>query len=304
MPKKTTPPKTTTRPQTPSPKKKTTPKTTRRTTARPTSKTPAKTDLHERIGQHLQELKVSLPDEELDEILAASEQTQTSYLDFLERVLSGPANRRRENGIARRIRQAGFRNEYTLENFNWKFNAASIDRAQIEQLATGDFVRRGDNLVFVGQSGLGKSHLIQAIGRSCCVHGYRARYRTSAELLSRLGQSLADGTTPKVVRQYSRYDLLVIDEFGFDKLEREDFPHASSLLYKVIDSRTERSTALVTNIDFDTWGDYLGDPPLAMAFLDRVVDGAQIVKFRGQSYRAHRAQKPSGDKERGSHAGD
>ena len=207
--------------------------------------------VRERIQEYLQELKVSLPDDELDEILSASEQSQTSYLEFLQRVLSGPANRRRENGIDRRIRQAGFRNEYMLENFNWKFNAASIDRAQIEQLATGGFVRRGDNLVFVGQSGLGKSHLIQAIGRSCCVHGYRARYQTSAELLNKLGQSLADGTTPKVVRQYSRYDLLLIDEFGFDKLEREDFPHASSLLYKVIDSRTERSTALVTNIDFD-----------------------------------------------------
>jgi len=252
--------------------------------------------VRERIQEYLQDLRVSLPDDELDEILSASERSQASYLEFLQRVLSGPANRRRENGIARRIRQAGFRNESMLENFNWKFNAASIDRTQIEQLATGDFVRRGDNLVFVGQSGLGKSHLIQAIGRSCCVHGYRARYQTSAELLSKLGRSLADGTTPKVVRQYSRYDLLLIDEFGFDKLEREDFPHASSLLYKVIDSRTERSTALVTNIDFDAWGEYLGDPPLAMAFLDRVVDGAQIVKFRGQSYRAHRAQKPSGDK--------
>lgn len=240
---------------------------------------------------------MSLPADELDKILTASEQTQSSYLEFLERVLSVPANQRRENGIARRIRQAGFRDEYVLENFNWQFNAASIERTQMEQLATGDFVRRGDNLVFVGQSGLGKSHLIQAIGRSCCVHGYRVRYRTSAELLSKLGQSLADGTTPKLIRQYARYDLLIIDEFGFDKLEREDFPQASSLLYKVIDSRTrERSTALVTNIDFDSWGDYLGDPPLAMAFLDRVVDGAIIVKFRGKSYRAHRAQKPSGGK--------
>jgi DNA replication protein DnaC len=184
-----------------------------------------------------------------------------------------------------------------LENFNWKFNAKSIDRVQMEQLATGDFVRRGDNLVFVGQSGLGKSHLIQSIGRSCCVHGYRVCYRTSAELLSKLGQSLADGTTAKRIRQYARYDLLIIDEFGFDKLEREDFPQASSLLYKVIDSRTRsRSTALVTNIDFDAWGDYLGDPPMAMAFLDRVVDGAMILKLHGKSYRAHRAQKPSGGK--------
>ena len=89
--------------------------------------------MRERIQQYLQELKVTLPDVELDKILAASEQTQTSYLEFLERVLSGPANQRRENGIARRIRQAGFRNDYTLENFNWKFNAASIDRAHKER---------------------------------------------------------------------------------------------------------------------------------------------------------------------------
>ena len=87
---------------------------------------------------------------------------------------------------------------------------------------------------------------------------------------------------------------MIIDEFGFDKLEREDYPQASSLLYKVIDGRTRaRSTALVTNIDFESWGDYLGDPPLAMAFLDRIVDGAIILKFRGKSYRAHRVQKPS-----------
>lgn len=266
-----------------------------RTTARKlANQAPSPTSLRERTLEYFRELKVSLPAERFDEVLAACEKEQTSYLEFLERLLSGPANERRAGGIARRIQHAGFRDEATLESFDWKFNAQTIDRAQMEQLATGDFVRRGDNLVFAGQSGLGKSHLIQAIGRSCCVHGYRVCYRTSAKLLSILGQSLADGTTPKLIRQYARYDLLIIDEFGFDKLEREGFPQASSLLYKVIDSRTRaRSTALVTNIDFESWGDYLGDPPLAMAFLDRVVDGAIILKFRGHSYRAHRARKPA-----------
>lgn len=100
--------------------------------------------------------------------------------------------------------------------------------------------------------------------------------------------------TPRCIRRWSRYDLLVIDEFGFDRLERETYPQAASLLYKVIDGRTQKcSTALVTNIDFDKWGDYLGDAPLAMAFLDRLVDGAIISKFRGKSYRAHRAKKKS-----------
>jgi DNA replication protein DnaC len=85
---------------------------------------------------------------------------------------------------------------------------------------------------------------------------------------------------------------LIIDEFGFDRLEREELPQAPSLLYKVIDSRTRKcSTALVTNIDFDAWGEYLGDAPLAMALLDRLVDRPLIFKFRGTSYRAHRAKK-------------
>ena len=93
------------------------------------------------------------------------------------------------------------------------------------------------------------------------------------------------------MRHYGRFDLLIIDEFGFDKLERMEYPESPSLLYKVIDHRNRRgSTALVTNIDFNDWTDYLGDPPMAMALLDRVVDGAIIHRFEGKSYRAHLAE--------------
>lgn len=237
---------------------------------------------------------IPLAAEQFDEILAAAEKTTCSHLEFLGRVLSPAADERHQRSIERRIRQARFRDEAaTLETFDWKFNS-SIDRVQIEELATADFVRRGDNLVLAGQSGLGKSHLIQSIGRRACVAGYRVCYVTSAKLLRELGASLADGTTPRKIRHYARFDLLIIDEFGFDRLEREELPQAPSLLYKVIDSRTRKcSTALVTNIDFDAWGDYLGDAPLAMALLDRLVDGALILKFRGKSYRAHRAKKPA-----------
>lgn len=163
------------------------------------------------------------------------------------------------------------------------------DRVQIEELASGAFIQRQDNLVLVGQSGVGKSYLIQAIAEAACVLGYSVRYTTSAALLTDLTKSLADQTLPRRVRYYARFDLLAIDEFGFEKIERTESPQAANLLYKIIDARSrQRSTALVTNIDFDAWGDYLGDPPLAMAFLDRVVDGAIILKINGKSYRAHR----------------
>ena len=182
--------------------------------------------------------------------------------NWSECLLAGPAQRRRERSTELRIQNAKFREPATLEAFDWAFNAQFIDRVQMEELATGDFIRRRDNLVFVGQSGLGKSHLIQAIGRRCCAVGYRVRYITSADLLRELGTSLADGTMPKRLRYFAGFELLIIDELGLDKLEREEYPLAPSLLHKVIDSRSrKRSTALVTNIDFEAWGQYLGDPP-------------------------------------------
>ena len=253
------------------------------------------TNLRERVLDDAKTLKLPLSDQTLDAALARAEQEGLSHLNFLELILGEPAARSRQRAIERRIRDAKFREDKNLADFNWKFNAQTIDRAQIEGLATGEFVRRGENLVMVGQSGVGKSHLLEALSRRFCELGYRVRYTTSAELLEDLRKSMADQSLPRRVRYGSRFDLVVIDEFGFDRIERGECPQAANLFYKLIDARSgKRSTALATNIDFEAWSDYLGDPPLAMAFLDRVVDGAILLKIRGKSYRAHRAKKPSG----------
>ena len=248
--------------------------------------------LRQQVLQHLEALKILMTNEEVDQLLAEGDKAPGSHLQFLERFLSVPAHRRMERSIQRRLRMARFRDGASLESFDWEFNKATIQRLPFEELATGDFVRRQDNVVFVGKSGVGKSHLIQSVGRSCCSLGYRVRYTTSAELLEDLMAASGDKTLPHRVRYYGRFDLLIIDEFGFDKLERREYPESSSLLYKVIDSRNGKgSTALVTNVDFKHWTVYLGDPPLAMAMLDRVVDGAIIHRFDGKSYRAHRAEQ-------------
>ena len=223
--------------------------------------------------------------------MARAEREGLSHLDFLRALVGEQANCRRERAVAHRIREAHFRDGKTLADFDWQFNAGAIDRVRIEALATGEFIGRRENLVLVGQSGVGKSHIIQAIGQRACVLGYRVRYSTSADALACLTASLADQTLPRRLREYARVDLLILDEFGFGRIERGEARQSTSLLYKLIDARSpKRSTALVTNIDFEAWADYLGDPPLAMAFLDRIVDGAIIVKINGKSYRAHRAQ--------------
>lgn len=249
-------------------------------------------DLRQQVLEDFAVLRLPLHEQSFDEHLARAEQAGLTPLQFLARLVGEQADQRRERAIERRIKEARFPDICTLADFDWQFNAQTIDRGQIEQLAACDFLRRKENLVLVGQSGLGKSRIIKSIARQACVLGYTVRYTTSGSLFSDLTAALADQTLPKRVRYYCRCDFLVIDEFGFDRIEREASAQAAGLLYKIIDSRgPQRSTALVTNIDFDRWGEYLGDPPLAMAVLDRIVDGAIVLKLTGKSYRAHRAKQ-------------
>jgi DNA replication protein DnaC len=240
---------------------------------------------------------VKVTAEQLDEMLGQAERQSWSALEFAQRLLGAAADRHRERSLERRLREACFRDPHTLETFDWQFNAATIDRAQIEELARCAFVRRHDNLILVGQSGLGKSHLVQSLGRAACVQGFRVRYVTSAGLLQNLTAALADQTLAARLRYWTRCEVLIVDEFGFDGLERQLCVEAPQLLYKVIEGRHgQRSTLLVTNVDFEGWGDYLGDAPLAMALLDRLVDRAIVLKLRGRSYRAARARTLGSEK--------
>lgn len=252
--------------------------------------TPAR--LREEILSALSALRVPVSHEQLDQALQTAESRGDSHLAFLWELLGTAAADRQERTIARRIREARFPNQGSLEDFDWSFNAAAIDRTQIEQLATGDWVNRFENLVMLGQSGVGKSRLLEGIGRRLCVTGKRVRYTTSGDLITQLTASLADGTLPRQISYWTRFDLLIVDEFGLDYVERQLDPQAGHLLFKVIAARNGKSsTALGTNIEFDAWSEYLGDAPLAMALLDRVVDRAVLLNILGKSYRASRAKR-------------
>jgi DNA replication protein DnaC len=249
----------------------------------------ATSSLREQILADFMTLRLPVTADQLDAALSDAEQTGRSHLEFLHRLLAAQAGLRRQRRIERLIKDARFREALPLSTFDWNFNPA-IPRVQIEALAQGDFIHRHQNVVLVGQSGLGKSRLIQSIGLAACLLEQRVYYITSGELLQDLTAALADQTIHERVRFYARPALLILDEFGFDRIERSLCPQAASLWYKIIDARSQRvSTALVTNIDFESWADYLGDAPLAMALLDRVVDGATIVKLKGKSYRVHRS---------------
>jgi DNA replication protein DnaC len=169
------------------------------------------TNLRERCWSHFAALNIPIRPERFDVALARAEKEALSALEVLDLVVGQQAGERRERSTERRIREAHFAERNTLEAFDWKFNQKTMNRIQIEELATGDFIRRHPNLVLVGQSGMGKSHLIQALGIRACAFEYRVLYRTSAQLIADLTASLADKTLPQRLRFYSRPDCLIID---------------------------------------------------------------------------------------------
>jgi len=238
-------------------------------------------------------LKIKVSVQQLDQFAQQFSQGAHSLWEIIERFLERPAIASQESAIQARIKRANFPTEATLESYDWTRNPKTIRPEPFLELATGEFVRRKDNLAFLGTAGLGKTHLIQGVGKKCCAVGYRVRYETSASLIEALNQARAVKELSSRVKWYCAHDLLIIDEFGFEKLERREVPDALSLMYKVIDGRNRRgSTAVITNVSFDNWTDYLGDPPLTMALLDRVVDRSIVIKFEGKTGRRPRGESP------------
>jgi DNA replication protein DnaC len=250
------------------------------------------TNHQEKILQYLEILKMKMTGEQLDSFLQQHAKRTLTVSELLAKFLEGPASASQESAIEYRIKRAGFPTDATLESYDWTRNPKTIRREPFLELATGEFIRRKENAAFVGASGLGKTHLMQGVAKKCCALGYRVRYETSASLIEALNRARAVKALAPKVRHYCGFDLLVIDEFGFEKLERKEVPDALSLLYKVIDGRNRRSsTAVITNVSFDDWTEYLGDPPMTMALLDRVVDQTNVIPFEGDSIRRPK-QKP------------
>src|SRR3989449_9636613 len=160
---------------------------------------------------HFKTLRIPIMPNDLDAVLDRADKESLSHLKFLDLLLGQQAASRRDRSIERRIREAQFDERQLLETFDWKFNP-QIDRLQIEELANADFIRRQANLIFVGQAGVGKSHLIQAIGMRACAAGYRVLYCTSSGLLADLTASLAAKTPPLRLRRYQRPELLIRSE--------------------------------------------------------------------------------------------
>lgn len=211
-----------------------------------------------------------------------------AYVEFLERLLEDEVERRAHKQLELRLRRAAFTGEKTLEGFDWSFNP-NLNRRQIQDLATCQWIERKEVVLIVGPSGVGKSHLAQALGQEACRRSYQVLFTSVVKMLAHLHGGRADGTRERRLTTFLRPDLLILDDYGLTPLrghEPEDF-------YEVINERYERGSLLVTsNRDYGEWPAAFGDNPLlASAALDRLAHRAHLITITGASYRAH--QRPA-----------
>jgi len=243
-----------------------------------------------KIRQHLKTLKLPGIQRVLEKELACAAQKALPPTELLERLLAIEANALIERRVERKIRESRLPERKLLSDFDFTFQSG-LDKAQVLEIAKMDFVERKQGLVIAGNSGTGKSHIAKALLLIGCSQTYRCRYTTAAGMLADLMASRADQSFHRKLRQYTAPDILLIDEVGFDRLEQQDTKNAS-LFFKVIDGRyCKGSTLLTTNIDFKDLGDYLGDPVVTTAIVDRMVHHSIILNIEGPSWRIHESKK-------------
>lgn len=214
-------------------------------------------------------------------------QERTDYPTYLLRLVERELIDRERNAAERRVKAACFPVLKTLETFDFGVQP-SINQSLVRELMQGEYIDRRENILLVGNSGTGKSHLASALGFAACSQGRKVRFFTVTGLVTFLLECREERTLKRFQKQLERHDLLVLDELGYVPFSKA----GAELLFEVVSRAYERTSLIVTtNLPFESWPEVLGSERLTGALLDRLTHRVHILEANGESYRLRDAKK-------------
>ena len=239
------------------------------------------------LKEDLKALKLSTMAGGIEVHLRQAEETGIGYDEFLLELTAVELQARGENRLNRRIREAKFPLMKPLETFD--LNAVpDLDIRLFRELAGCGYIRERKNIIFLGRSGTGKTHMATALGVEACKNNYRTRFVTCYGLANELIEAREERLLQRLLQRYSRYDLIILDELGYVPFSKE----GSELLFQVLAERHEKGSIIITtNLGFADWTQVFGDPVMTAALLDRLTHKAHIINCTWESYRLKQSLK-------------
>ena len=237
--------------------------------------------MDDELRQYLKNLRLSRMIELFDEEIAIARLNDSTYEEFLLRLLRAQWHDRQEKALEWRKKRARLPFPWTLKSFPFK-KQPGVSRRQINGLATLDFISRAENIVFVGKTGVGKTGLASGLLLQALESGYRALFVKAQDLFDEMYASLADRSTPKYVRSLAKVDVLAIDEMGYANVR----PEQANIFFRLMEERYMRKpTIITTNLAYDEWHRFLGNPPMVEALLSRLLHRCHTITIDGPSLR-------------------
>lgn len=235
----------------------------------------------ERLQEQCVRLRLIKSRERLEALLQEATAEELPYADFLDRVLGEEVASKTQKNIAMRTNLARFPFVKGLDAFDFAYQP-SLDKKQLQTLASCHFIEHGENAVILGPPGVGKTHLAVGLGLKAIEAGYRVLFTTAATMIATLTKALAEGRLEDKLKFYTVPRLLIVDEIGYLPIDRI----GANLFFQLISRRYEKGPMILTsNQSFGAWGEVFGDRVIATAILDRVLHHAITLNIRGNSYR-------------------